>query len=206
MVLNSLTLLPAREIYPTPSQLPPYVISSPYDPENQPRDHPWPLALRGEIGAITTGNQEAPDFRSVMPQAPRVAPNYSHNQGFLLAKYLAGTNAAGQPMTWPAFQGSSTQGFAGKYTPRQLDSVVAQILSIGSKAISSDYPCISAPVGEQTRASLYGRALRVPGVVKPPMGYRRWSLHQADSNVHASRGIPFGASRCNMESGRSFCL
>ena len=31
MVLNSLTLLPAREIYPTPSQLPPYVISSPYD-------------------------------------------------------------------------------------------------------------------------------------------------------------------------------
>ena len=58
MVLNSLTLLPAREIYPTPSQLLPYVISSPYDPENQPRNHPWPLALRGEIGAITTGNQE----------------------------------------------------------------------------------------------------------------------------------------------------
>ena len=171
MVLNSLTLLPAREIYPTPSQLPPYVISSPYDPENQPRDHPWPLALRGEIGAITTGNQEAPDFRTVMPQAPRVAPNYSHNQGFLLAKYLAGTNAAGQPVTWPAFQGSSTQGFAGKYTPRQLDSVVAQILSIGSKAISSDYPCISAPVGEQL-----GHRFMVAPYVFPGWLSRQWVI------------------------------
>ena len=31
MFLNSLTLLPAREIYPTPLQLPAYMIASPYD-------------------------------------------------------------------------------------------------------------------------------------------------------------------------------
>ena len=33
-----------------------------------------------------------------------------------------------------------TGGFAGKYTPRQIDNIVAQIVSLGSKAISSDYP------------------------------------------------------------------
>ena len=77
------------------------------------------------------------------------SPNYSYNQGFLLANYLAGKNASGDAVSWPAFQGSSTQGFAGKYTSRQLDSIVAQILSVGSKGISSDYPYTSGNVGEQ---------------------------------------------------------
>ena len=149
MVLNSLTLLPAREIYPTPEQLPGYTINSPWDIDNQPRpNNPWPLALRGEMGAYATGNGEA-DFRTILRYAPSSARNYSHNQGFLLAKYLAGTNAAARAINWPVFPGSSTQGFGGKYTPRQLDSIVAQILSIGSKAISSDYPYISGYIGEQ---------------------------------------------------------
>ena len=58
MVLNSLTLLPAREIYPTPTQLPPYVISSPYDIDNVPRNQPWPLSLRGEMGVYSTGKDD----------------------------------------------------------------------------------------------------------------------------------------------------
>ena len=58
----------------------------------------------------------------------------------MLANYLAGTNAAGQPVSWPLFPGSSTAGFSGKYTPRQIDGIVAQILSLGAKAISADYP------------------------------------------------------------------
>ena len=148
MVLNSLTLLPAREIYPTPKQLPPYKISSPYDPDKASRDQPWPLSLRGEMGAYSTGKGDA-DYRSLMTWAPQTSPNYSHNQGYLIANYLAGTNSAGQPVDWPVFPGSSTQGFAGKYTKRQLDSIVAQILSIGSKAISSDFPYTSGEVGEQ---------------------------------------------------------
>ena len=52
MLMNSLTLQPVREIYPTPTQLPPYVILSPYDIQNMPRANPWPLSLRAEIGAI----------------------------------------------------------------------------------------------------------------------------------------------------------
>ena len=154
MAINSLTLLPAREIYPTPSQLPNYVISSPYDViPNTPRsNHPWPLSLRGEMGINSTGKGE--DYRSIMKWYPSEVPNYSYNQGYLLAKYLAGTNAGEQRVFWPVFPGPassvpSTNGFAGKYTPRQLDSIIAQILSIGSKAISSDYPHTSGESGEQ---------------------------------------------------------
>ena len=58
----------------------------------------------------------------------------------MLANYLAGTNAAGQPVQWPSFPASSSTGFAGKYTQRQMDSIVAQIVSLRSKTISADYP------------------------------------------------------------------
>ena len=70
------------------------MISSPYDLEIRLATIPGLWRCAAKSVPFTTGNQEAPDFRTVMPQAPRVAPNYSHNQGFLLAKYLAGTNAA----------------------------------------------------------------------------------------------------------------
>jgi hypothetical protein len=147
MVLNSLTLLPAREIYPTPSQLPPYTVSSAYLPNpNTPRNLLWPLSLRAEMGAFSVGTPYD-DYRNIMNAT--ALPNYAYHQGYLLAKYLAGTNAAGQPVNWPVFTQSSTQGFAGKYTPRQLDSLVVQILTIGSKAISADYPYSSGDVGEQ---------------------------------------------------------
>ena len=79
----------------------------------------------------------------------------------MLAHYLAGTNAAGQPVKWPSFAGSSSAGFAGKYTARrQIDAIVAQIVSLGSKAISADYPYPAStdyptnnvtPIGDQWR-------------------------------------------------------
>ncbi len=170
MVLNSLTLLPAREIYPTPSQLPDYVVTSPYDEvPNAPRYQPWPLSLRGEMGAFSSGKGE--EYSIIMKYTPRSGPNYSYNQGYLLAKYLAGTNAGGRRVDWPVFPGSSTQGFAGKYTPRQLDSIVAQILSIGSKAISSDYPYISGGVGAQI-----GHRFMVAPYVFPGWLSRQWVI------------------------------
>ena len=113
MDVNSLTLLPAREIYPTPSQMPSFVISSPYDKDpNTPRAQPWPLSLRGEFGGFSSGKVE--EYSKILTNAPSIIPNYSHNQGYLLANYLAGTNAAGQRVDWPAFpgpSGPSTNGF-----------------------------------------------------------------------------------------------
>ena len=112
MILNSLTLLPPREIYPTPAQLRPYVISSRYDIDpGTSRNHPWPLALRGELGVFPTGINLFHPYAYALREGPRDAPNYSYNQGFLLANYLAGTNDVGRPLTWPVFPGSSTRRF-----------------------------------------------------------------------------------------------
>jgi hypothetical protein len=175
MKMNSLTLLPPKEIYPSPSQLTNYTVISPYDAEpNKPRtNHPWPMSLRGEIGAYSTGKGE--DHRTVMKYYPAEATNYAYHQGYLLAKYLAGTNGTGQAVIWPVFRGPggtpTTGGFKNKYTPRQLDSMVAQILTIGSKAISADFPYVSGDVGEQI-----GHRFRIAPYVFPGWLSGQWII------------------------------
>jgi hypothetical protein len=139
MALNGITLRPPTEIYPTPSQLPGYVVKNRY--LNEITNRSWPLAFRQNRTDFTTGRND-PDYYSIRRTSTHV-DNYCYVNGWMLANYLAGTNAAGNPVTWPAFPGPSgplTGGFAGKYTPRQIDNIVAQIVSLGSKAISSDIP------------------------------------------------------------------
>jgi Tfp pilus assembly protein PilX len=135
MVINGITLGPAQEIYPTPSQLPPYRVVNPVPPNNV-DFRSWPLAFRAEQGKLTLGRGN--DFGQ--GSWFYTLENYCYINGQMLANYLAGTNAAGQQIKWPPFPASSSTGFAGKYTPRQIDSIVAQIVSLGSKAISADYP------------------------------------------------------------------
>ena len=95
----------------------------------------WPLAFRAEQGKYTLGRGNFFDRADWFYSSE----NYCYVNGQMLANYLAGTNAAGQPVKWPSFPGASSTGF-GKYTPRQIDSIVAQIVSLGSKVISADYP------------------------------------------------------------------
>ena len=135
MVINGITLRPLQEIYPSPSQLPGYKVFNPVDLNSTPIV-PWPLAFRAEQGGYTLGR----DNEFSQGNWFYTFPNYCYNNGQMLAHYLAGTNAAGQPVNWPSFPGSSSAGFAGKYTSRQIDDIVAQIVSLGSKAISADYP------------------------------------------------------------------
>ena len=134
MVINGITLRPVQEIYPTPSQLPLYKVVNPVSSFQD--DRPWPLAFRSEQGTLTLGRGN--DFSQ--GSWFYTFPNYCYINGILLANYLAGTNSAGKPVSWPVFSGSSSAGFSGKYSPRQLDNIVAQIVSLGSKAISADYP------------------------------------------------------------------
>ena len=143
MVINGITLRPGNEIYPTPSQLASYVLTSPIfansdvypSPLPAGREVPWPLAFRAEATQGLGRMQEYRQFHRIS-----TGTNYCYINGALLANYLAGTNAAGQPVTWPAFPSSSGVNFLGKYSGRQIDSIVAQIVSLGSKLISSDYP------------------------------------------------------------------
>jgi hypothetical protein len=133
MVINGITLRPVQEIYPSPSQLPGYKVVNPLTSEIETRS--WPLAFRSEQGRYTRGRPHGFNIREFY-----TSENYCYMNGQMLANYLAGTNAAGQPVKWPSFPGSSLAGFSGKYTPRQIDNIVAQIVSLGSKAISADYP------------------------------------------------------------------
>jgi hypothetical protein len=155
MTLNGITLRPPTEIYPTPSQLPGYTVTNRYYDETNIRS--WPLAFRQNRTDFTTGRNNG-DWYSIRETATRL-DNYCYVNGWMLANYLAGTNAAGKPLEWPAFRGPSgaalTDGFAGKYTPRQIDNIVAQIVSLGSKAISSDFTHNSGDADMEQRGLRY---------------------------------------------------
>ena len=138
--LNGITLRPPTEIYPDS-----VAIARLYR-------EPTGIAMRStrapgrwRLGRIAPTSQREETIRitRVYESTSTKLDNYCYVNGWMLANYLAGTNAAGKPVTWPAFPGPSgplTGGFAGKYTPRQIDNIVAQIVSLGSRAISSDYP------------------------------------------------------------------
>jgi len=147
-LLNGITLQPLKEIYPTPSQLPSYpitnVVYSNYWGTIPNASVPWPMAFQQEFGVANMG-MATPGIGTYMAFNGNLTKNYyCWMNGLMLAKYLAGTNAMGQPVTWPVFPGSSGAGFAGKYTSRQIDSVVAQTISLGAKMISPDYVWSSA--------------------------------------------------------------
>ena len=168
--------------------------------DKAPRNQPWPLSLRGEMGAYSTGKGDA-DYRTIMRYGPQTSPNYSHNQGYLLANYLAGTNAAGQPVNWPVFPGIIDAGIC-----RQIHAEAArQHRGPNSQHwFEGHFVRLSLHFrrgGGADWASLYGRALRVPGLAKPPMGDRRWTLHEGYPNVHGNRGVSFGG---NLGPGKSF--
>ena len=133
MVINGITLRPGNEIYPTPAQLTNYLVRNPITGKSV--SVPWPLAFRAEATPGLGRMQEYFQFTRIS-----TGTNYCYINGALLANYLAGTNAAGNAIRWPAFQGSSATNFQQKYSQRQIDSIVAQIVSLGSKLISSDYP------------------------------------------------------------------
>ncbi len=133
MVTNGITMRAISEIYPTPSQLPGYVLTNPITTNGATVS--WPLAFRHDyaLGSLGHGHDYDQFWLYTLD-------NFCYVNGMMLAKYLSGTNAAGQPISWPVFSGSSTAGFSGKYTLRQLDSIAAQICNLGARSVSPDFP------------------------------------------------------------------
>jgi hypothetical protein len=140
MVTNGITMRALSEIYPTPSQLPKYVFTIPMT--GVVPTVSWPLAFRQDYALLANGRHADYDQTWLY-----TVNNYGYANGMMLAKYLSGTNAAGRAVTWPLFRDSSALGFAGKYTARQIDSIAAQICSLGNRAISPDYPYVSDSSG-----------------------------------------------------------
>lgn len=55
-----------------------------------------------------------------------------------IAKSIKGVDSLQGAFDWPAFDGSTSGGFAGKYNDRQIDSLALQILDIGTRAAMGD--------------------------------------------------------------------
>jgi hypothetical protein len=190
MTTNGITFQPPREIYPTPSQLSSYPVTNPVNWVAQPNQwYPttapavtrvaWPLAFRGITGVINSGNYDV-GLGPGGPNSVYTLTNYCWINGMMLAKYLAGANAAGQAITWPTFPGTSAPsgGFSGKYSNRQIDSIVAQIVSLGAKAISPDRT--STDDSRNDVASFQERS-----ITTPPLFFG-WLSHQWVSGMGRS--------------------
>ena len=59
---------------------------------------------------------------------PAGSQNGDYELGMRIAMYLKGINSQGGPINWPQILGAGANGFTGKYTDRQLDSIALQIL------------------------------------------------------------------------------
>ena len=113
---------PLDHIYPQPSQLtkPPYL----------------PLATdRLFLHSYCVGGGQ---FFSQIVSPATSTTNYDYYVGKVITSFLNGTNLKGQSFTWPKFAGADSAGFAGKYTPRQLDSIALQILDTVGKITLCD--------------------------------------------------------------------
>ncbi len=128
---NGITLRPFQEIHPGYEQLPRLsgarvsINAAGNMVTNAFSGRIWPTVLQQM-------NAEASAYGNSGSQ------NEPWSNGWLLARFLSGTNASGQPVVWPAFPGSQCADFLGKYTARQVDSLAMQIMDLGAKATSPD--------------------------------------------------------------------
>jgi hypothetical protein len=116
---NDITGQALTQIYPTPGQLPAYVLKDP-SASTLPQTNGWrPLVTTQNYPSDYGGHQYQGD-------------GYGFETG-LIAKYLSGTNGMGKAIQWPVLPSSGSTGFMGKYSLRQLDSISFQIVDISGK-------------------------------------------------------------------------
>ena len=126
-VLSAITG-PIDFIYPTSSMAPTLTATS--NAQNQlptmaaftiPGRSPAAITLPLPQCLFSWSNQSAQgtNFNSALTNYPL---------GTRIARYLQGYNSQNQPIRWPAFSGATVNGFAGKYSPRQINSITLQIL------------------------------------------------------------------------------
>lgn len=106
--------LPQKQVYPTDRQLPNFHGSG----ATMPQTFEYDRAMNNQIFGLNSAD---------------------YYLGQRIAYYLSGTNGQGQGIQWPVFPGSSAEGFSGKYTPRQIDSIALQILSLMKRGTLTDH-------------------------------------------------------------------
>jgi len=155
-------------VYPQPSQLP----------------KPSYLPLVSDFLFLHTFS---PGSGMRFSQTTSSAPTTTNNDyyvGKVITSYLDGTNLAGKPFTWPKFTGSNAQGFSGKYTTKQLDTLTLQMLDMVGKISFCD----------QSRPFTYP-AFMLNGWLsnQPASGVGRgFLLNEVLIDATATEGDPFG--------------
>ncbi len=118
------TAQPLTWLYPSSAQLPRYRYTS-YGNSTD-TTVPLPQFFRDDLWPWVT---------SVLSSQNHPAKGYpghsvDYEMGMRIARYLKGWNSQGNPLAWPAFEGSDPEGFSGKYTDRQIDDMAVQLLSL----------------------------------------------------------------------------
>jgi|GEM_PF-1864640 len=140
---NGITGQSLTEIYPAPNQLPGFISKGPLGTQPGVGTRWRPLMLSQEWGYFNGDSYGAQAFQG-------------NREGYAistLSLYLSGTNSVYKPITWPVFPfpsmplsstssttSSGTSGFLGKYSLRQLDSLVVQAVDVAGKSTLPELP------------------------------------------------------------------
>ncbi|CAN5383929.1 hypothetical protein BH09VER1_BH09VER1_07240 [soil metagenome] len=106
--------LSLTQVYPTGSQLPNFSLSG----SAIPQAFEYERGMNSQLFSTTSSD---------------------YNLGYRIARYLKGFDSQGNAVKWPVFPGSSANGFTGKYTDRQIDSIALQILSLMKRGVMADH-------------------------------------------------------------------
>jgi len=74
-----------------------------------------------------------------------------------IAKAIKGIDALGNAFQWPVFGSASSDGFAGKYNDRQIDSLALQILDLGTRSAMVDVGSLATAPSLTTHGMLSGK-------------------------------------------------
>ncbi len=151
---------PLTQVYPLANQLPTYT----YTPQG---------------GASTT--KQLPQYFQSQSISLLNTTDPDYALGMRIANYLKGKNSQNHAITWPDF-GSGTQGFAGKYTDRQIDSIALQILNYLKNGIFTDNGKTYSDTFYLPKGFLSGKLVNAPG--------RGISITEVVMTIQANDGNP----------------
>ncbi|PTX99336.1 hypothetical protein DB346_15855 [Verrucomicrobia bacterium LW23] len=103
-----------------------------------PVDHIYPTSVQLPLTTLRVAAGEAlPQHLAGSEGLTNTASN-NYLVALRIAKYLQGYNSLGQAITWPRFPGATVSNFAGKYSLRQIDSIVVQMIDLVGRTIMCD--------------------------------------------------------------------
>ena len=129
------------------------------------------------------------------------SPNYSHNQGFLLANYLAGTNASRQAgATGPLFLAPPRRDLPANTRRGSLTASWPKFSALVPRPFRPTYPYVSGNVGEQI-----GHRFMVAPYVFPGWLSRQWVIGVGRSPKVTQMYMEIGAFPSDLQGNLGPC-